>query len=635
MTNWIITSSALILIMIAARKLLKGHISPLLQYGLWLIVLVRLIIPFNPFESSFSVLNAVPQTLTAPEAAIGHTENTETEATLTLPTTVPTEGTAETTAETTEAALSDAPETTTPVPAQSALPSLSFVLGTLWLTGIAGILIYAAIRNTRLARFLKRTRKPFIDGTYIAAALPSSCLFGIVKPSIYITEAVAYDPLALEHVLAHEQAHRRHGDHIWNLLRIGVLALHWYNPLVWWACALSKRDAEMAADASAIAALAPGERFNYGETLLNMLDCTATRDTWFSCSTTMITTKRALRERIEAIVKNARTAVSMAAVVLLTAIAVVGCTFTGASSDANDTHTDQRQLDINHFIPVGREKIDAIAHWAEVDHGYTHTDVSKTLGEWISNSDIMKDMPVTDYYMLELSEDSLLGVIFYTPDDSFQQHVPILQFLREIAASSNNIPTFLGGGTGMYHFAIDAQITDKYSQYAEDYPYRYLIETNPWILDPTYAQPILEYNPSEHYSTKTIMDFYVNCAAESFDITSEDATNQLLQWIHDTGYERDDLIDTYQMIKLSDGCYVGSIVYDPSSSPAIIKFLYHENLKEIGLQGYTSHSISTSQFMEYLFVLYPADMQPEDASLICTETVVGAIIWADKRGLYE
>ena len=42
MTNWIITSSVLILIIIAARKLLKGHISPLLQYALWLIVLALL-----------------------------------------------------------------------------------------------------------------------------------------------------------------------------------------------------------------------------------------------------------------------------------------------------------------------------------------------------------------------------------------------------------------------------------------------------------------------------------------------------------------------------------------------------------------------------------------------------------------
>lgn len=621
MTNWIITSSALILIMIAARRFLKGHISPLLQYALWLIVLARLIIPLNPFESSISVLNAVPQNLTAAETVpIGHTENTKAEVMLTPSITA------------TEAIISDAPETAAPVTAQSVLPSLSFVLGTLWLTGMAGILIYAAIRNARLARFLKRTRLPFSDGIYLAAALPSSCLFGVLKPSIYITEAVAYNPQALEHVLAHEQAHRRHGDHIWNLLRIGVLALHWYNPLVWWACALSKRDAEMAADAAAIASLTPGERFNYGETLLNMLDCAASRDTWFSCSTTMITTKRALRERIEAIVKNARTAVSMAVIVLLMAITVVGCTFTGASSDAS---SNQHKLDINNFIPIGREKIDAIAHWAEVDHGYTHTDVSETLGEWISNSDIMNEMEVTDYYMLELSEGSLLGVIFYTPDGSFQQDVPILQFLREIAASSNNIPTFLGGGTGMYHFAIDAQITDKYSQYSKDYPYRYLIETNPWILDPSYAQPILDYKPSEHYSTKTIMDFYVNCAAESFGITSEDASEQLLQWIHDNGFERDDLIDTYQMIKLSDGGYVGIIVYDPSASPSIIRFLFHENLKACGLQGYYSHSVSTSQFMEFLFILYPSDMEPEDASIVCAATVTETIFWADKQSLYD
>ena len=75
---------------------------------------------------------------------------------------------------------------------------------------MAGILIYAAIRNARLARFLHRTRRPFADGVYVAPALPSSCLFGVIRPTVYITEAVAADPQALQHVLAHEQAHRRH-----------------------------------------------------------------------------------------------------------------------------------------------------------------------------------------------------------------------------------------------------------------------------------------------------------------------------------------------------------------------------------------------------------------------------------------
>ena len=55
--EWCITSSLLILAVIAIRILTKNKISPLLRYSLWLVVLVRLLIPFNPLESMFSVMN--------------------------------------------------------------------------------------------------------------------------------------------------------------------------------------------------------------------------------------------------------------------------------------------------------------------------------------------------------------------------------------------------------------------------------------------------------------------------------------------------------------------------------------------------------------------------------------------------
>ena len=47
-------------------------------------------------------------------------------------------------------------------------------------------------------------------------------------------------------------AHRRHGDHVWAVLRGAALALHWYNPLVWLSAALSKRDGELACDEGAL-----------------------------------------------------------------------------------------------------------------------------------------------------------------------------------------------------------------------------------------------------------------------------------------------------------------------------------------------------------------------------------------------
>ena len=61
MTEWAVTSSVLILVVLALRQCLKGKISLRLQYGLWALVLVRLLLPFSLGHTPVSVLNAVDE----------------------------------------------------------------------------------------------------------------------------------------------------------------------------------------------------------------------------------------------------------------------------------------------------------------------------------------------------------------------------------------------------------------------------------------------------------------------------------------------------------------------------------------------------------------------------------------------
>ena len=61
MTQWIITSSVLILIITVFRFFLRGKISLKLQYALWGLVLIRLMLPFSVFESPASVLNIMKE----------------------------------------------------------------------------------------------------------------------------------------------------------------------------------------------------------------------------------------------------------------------------------------------------------------------------------------------------------------------------------------------------------------------------------------------------------------------------------------------------------------------------------------------------------------------------------------------
>ena len=86
-----------------------------------------------------------------------------------------------------------------------------------------------------------------MDGTslpvYQCSLVKSPCLFGLFRPAVYLTPEVMESQVLTRYVLAHELAHYRAKDHIWSLLRSLCLVIHWYNPLVWVAAVLSKRDA--------------------------------------------------------------------------------------------------------------------------------------------------------------------------------------------------------------------------------------------------------------------------------------------------------------------------------------------------------------------------------------------------------
>ena len=61
MMQWIVSSSVLILVVIALRYVLRGKLSLRMQYALWLLVLVRLLVPVSFGASDLSVMNAVPE----------------------------------------------------------------------------------------------------------------------------------------------------------------------------------------------------------------------------------------------------------------------------------------------------------------------------------------------------------------------------------------------------------------------------------------------------------------------------------------------------------------------------------------------------------------------------------------------
>ena len=341
MKSVLIASSILIMLLAALRPLLRGKIDPRLQYALWLVVALRLLIPVELADSAYSVPALLDRAERPAQVAqaIGQTH-------------IPTQsyGSAW------DQALREYEQSNGPITtdggyeglqayeqveyrAQALMrgPTLAQLFGQyarpVWLGGAVLMAAWFLLVNLRLRRKLAPAQLIAVEESrglpvFVSDALPSPCLCGVLRPAVYVTPHAAADPDRLRHVLAHEAAHHRHRDHWWALVRCLCLCLYWFDPLVWWAAALSRQDCELACDAGAIRRLGEEERLPYGRTLVDMI--AAGRCSLLQTATTMTGSKRRVRERVRLIARKPKTVIAVALALALVLGAAVGCTFTGA-----------------------------------------------------------------------------------------------------------------------------------------------------------------------------------------------------------------------------------------------------------------------------------------------------------------
>ena len=235
MMEVLVSSTVLILALTALRFLLRGRISPGLQYALWLLVALRLLLPGTLMKSPVSVMNAVPDVSAAVQQLSAPADRR-----------APAKAEEAAPAQTAAADTGTQPETVQ-------LP-IRTILKIVWLAGAAVLAAVMLAQNLIFLRKLRRARRAVSCPesplpVWLVAGLPSPCLVGLFRPEIYLTPEAATDPEVCRFVLRHELSHLRTGDPFWSLLRLGCLCLYWFDPFVWLAALLSRRDCELACDA--------------------------------------------------------------------------------------------------------------------------------------------------------------------------------------------------------------------------------------------------------------------------------------------------------------------------------------------------------------------------------------------------
>lgn len=428
MMEILLSSSLLVLVLALFRRLLRGRIDPRLQYALWLLVALRLLIPGTLFTLPVSLSGAtmqlgqsIAETILAdtPSAPSSEQDGStsaallqesspssdvpESSVSVSAPSESPSPAYSEDTAASPQPEKADGSAADEPVDVPIAQRFLSLLdplydaytktaeypLGTSqeqvnhdildqgyfingyqvdlegghqivtysryasiwdmpfwrwpWYAGMAVMGCLLVGTNLHFALTLRKKRRRLSPDVlpgdcstpvYLVEDLASPCLCGLLRPVIYINER-SLTPGRLTHILAHEQAHLRHGDHLWALLRMVCLCAYWFDPFVWWAAVLSRRDGELACDHSAIRRLGEDQRLEYGQTLVDMIVPGRALSGLLRTATTMTDKKRTMKERILLIAKRPQMAIATLVLVLLgTALAAV-LAFSGGQDTTN------------------------------------------------------------------------------------------------------------------------------------------------------------------------------------------------------------------------------------------------------------------------------------------------------------
>lgn len=385
MIEVLVTSSMLILIIMGLRYLLRGRISSQLQYSLWLLVAIRLLLPFSLFESPVSVMNLLPDIPKTVSTAVPFAEDVKAGSTGgTGDTEVAGSGNVETAenagaggnagvggnVETAEnigiaddtgtagntgiagnagSSGSNAPLVIDLAPSQSseilsgnsarAVDTINWegVIRFIWLFGFVLSGAFFAVSNFRLRQKLWQSRRKIeVSGyplpVYVTEQLPSPCLYGMIRPAVYITPESLCDEKRTAYVTAHELTHYSQKDHIWSFVRVLCLCMYWINPLVWMAVVLSRRDSELACDERTLHRIGTGNRVEYGRTLIEMMTEPSKPLDLFYCATTMTNGKGEMKERIKRIANTPKTLGTALAVTLIVVVVAVAITFGGAAA---------------------------------------------------------------------------------------------------------------------------------------------------------------------------------------------------------------------------------------------------------------------------------------------------------------
>lgn len=201
------------------------------------------------------------------------------------------------------------------------------IAGWVWLIGLGAMLLYALVSYLRLRRRVS-VSLCVRENIYLCDAISSPFILGVVKPHIYLPSGL--DEVQRQNVLSHEQAHLARRDHWWKPLGFALLAVYWFNPMLWLAYALLCRDIELACDERVIRTMDESAVKTYSTVLLA---CSMPRKAVITCP--LAFGEVGVKERVKNALHYKKPAFWVVAASVTVCIVVAVCFLTNPPTDTD------------------------------------------------------------------------------------------------------------------------------------------------------------------------------------------------------------------------------------------------------------------------------------------------------------
>jgi bla regulator protein BlaR1 len=339
--EWILSVSVMaaitVVLIMLTQRILHKRIKPRWHYLMWLLVMVRLLLPWD-LESDLSIYNWISYSNGIHEIDSAVQIGTQ-------------EGLA-------------------------AVDSVGTILYRysiyVWLLGIILFGLYTFVINRKFALKITKETSPITDigilqlftqcqklmsvhkpvNLVVSDQLTMPTLFGFWNPRLVIPQRVinSLDQEQIRHIFLHELAHCKRNDIGINWIMQFLLIIHWFNPVLWYANQRMREDQEIASDALALSYLEPAKRENYGYTLIQLLE-TYTRPVSVPGNVNLSGSKSQLKRRIMMIKQFQFNSYRWSFVGLAAILIISGCSLTNANVDkqssapSNSPTIDQKATD--------------------------------------------------------------------------------------------------------------------------------------------------------------------------------------------------------------------------------------------------------------------------------------------------